>query len=137
MTSIDGLLDMESEVLSKGKRKRETVSCHEYYCYKIQIRENEPNETLHSGRVFQQYVVDQYIKLETQRLHFFSFNQDLFRTVVLQGILDLLRQGERDASKIGKKILFLLVLLEAQEICADNILMLLHWYNVMENPTYS
>jgi len=79
MASIEGLLDMESEVLSKGKKKRQTVSCREYYCYKIQIRQKEPNETLHCGRLFQQYIVDQYIKLETQRLDFFSFNQNLFR----------------------------------------------------------
>ncbi|XP_069144240.1 uncharacterized protein [Solanum lycopersicum] len=103
ITSIDGVLHMESKVLSKGLRKRETVSCREYYCYKIQIRDEEPNETLHSGRVFQQYIVDQYIKLETQRLDFILFNQDLFRVEAFQGIIDLLRQGERDASNIGRQ----------------------------------
>ena len=92
MTSTDGVLNMESEDLSKGLRKRDTVSCREYYCYKIQIRDEEPNETLYSGRVFQQYIVDQYIKLETQRLDFILFNQDLFRVEAFQGIIDLLRQ---------------------------------------------
>lgn len=53
MASIDCLLDMESEVLSKEKKNRQNVSCCEYYCYKLQIRERQPNETLHSGRVFQ------------------------------------------------------------------------------------
>ncbi|XP_019235659.1 PREDICTED: uncharacterized protein LOC109215991 [Nicotiana attenuata] len=50
MCSIDGFLDMEDQVLKKGKRKRETVSCH-----------------------------------------------------MLQGIIDFLRLGETEASKIGKK----------------------------------
>ncbi|XP_019237811.1 PREDICTED: uncharacterized protein LOC109217964 [Nicotiana attenuata] len=103
MCSIDGFLDMEDESLQKGKRKRDTVSCREYYCYKFQLRDNETNEVLHCGRIFQQFIVDVYIKLETQRLDFLSFNPDLFRIEVLQGLLDILRYGEREASKIGKK----------------------------------
>lgn len=79
------------------------VSYLEYYCYKLQIRTDEENGTLHSGRLFQQYSVDQYIKLETQRLDFLLFNQDLFRTEVLSGLIDLLRLGEREVSNIGRK----------------------------------
>ncbi|XP_019230428.1 PREDICTED: uncharacterized protein LOC109211349 isoform X1 [Nicotiana attenuata] len=103
MCSIDGFLDMEDQVLKKGKRKRETVSCREYYCYKLQIRENDKNEVLHCGRLFQQFIVDKFIKLETQRLYFYFFNQDLFRIDMLQGIIDFLRLGETEASRIGKK----------------------------------
>lgn len=51
MCSIDGLLDMEAEVLQKGKRKRDTVSCREYYCYKLQMRDNEENGVLQSGYI--------------------------------------------------------------------------------------
>ncbi|XP_060202830.1 uncharacterized protein LOC132631247 [Lycium barbarum] len=100
---IDGLLNIEEEILQKGIRKKNNVSCREYYCYKLQIRDNEDNETLHSGRLFQQYSVDEFIKVETQRLDFLLFNQDLFRLEVLAGLRDLLRQGERDTSKIGIK----------------------------------
>ncbi|XP_075088360.1 uncharacterized protein LOC142170362 [Nicotiana tabacum] len=67
------------------------------------MRNNEENGVLHSGRLFLQYSVDEFIKVETQRLDFASFNQDLFRIDVLQEILDILRLGEREASKIGKK----------------------------------
>ncbi|XP_019224252.1 PREDICTED: uncharacterized protein LOC109205937 [Nicotiana attenuata] len=101
MTSIDGFLDMEAEVMQKGKRKIETVSCREYYCYQLQIRDDE-NIILHSGRLIQQYVVDEWIKVETQRLDFSFFNQDLFRMDVLAGLLDLLRRGEREGSQVGK-----------------------------------
>ncbi|XP_070013986.1 uncharacterized protein [Nicotiana sylvestris] len=103
MCSVDGFLDMEDKSLQKRKRKRDTVSCRKYYCYKFQLRDNETNEVLHCGRIFQQFIVDVYIKLETQRLDFFSFNPDLFRIEVLQGLLDILRCGEKEVSKIGKK----------------------------------
>lgn len=51
------------------------VSCREYYCYKIQIREDDKNGVLHCGRLFQQFILDVFIKLETQRLDFFHLNQ--------------------------------------------------------------
>ncbi|XP_075103705.1 uncharacterized protein LOC142178274 [Nicotiana tabacum] len=67
------------------------------------MRNDDKDKILHTGRIFQQYSVDQYIKLETQRLDFAVFNQDLFRMAMLQGLLDILRLGERDASNIGKQ----------------------------------
>lgn len=103
MCSIEGLLDIEAKVLQKGKRKRDDISCREYYCYKFQMRDNEINGVLHSGRLFQQYSVDEFIKIETQRLDFVSCNQDLFRTDPLQGLIDFHRHGDRDASKVGKQ----------------------------------
>ncbi|XP_060182826.1 uncharacterized protein LOC132612749 [Lycium barbarum] len=58
MSSIDGFLDIEQEILQKERQKKNTVSCREYYCYKLQIRDDEENDTLHSWRVFQQFSVD-------------------------------------------------------------------------------
>ncbi|XP_019229599.1 PREDICTED: uncharacterized protein LOC109210611 [Nicotiana attenuata] len=103
VTSLDRYLEMEDEILKKGQRRRDTVSVREYYCYKLQMRNDDEDEILHAGRIFQQYSVDEYIKLETQRLNFAAFNQDLFRTAMLEGLLDILRLGERDASNIGKQ----------------------------------
>ncbi|WMV41196.1 hypothetical protein MTR67_034581 [Solanum verrucosum] len=51
-------------------------------------------------RLFQQYVVDEWIKTETQRLDFASFNQDLFKTEMLGGLLDVLRRAERESSQV-------------------------------------
>nr|XP_016457584.1 PREDICTED: uncharacterized protein LOC107781402 [Nicotiana tabacum] len=102
-TYVDGYLDMEAQNLQKGKHKRDAVPVREYYCYKLQMRNDDEDEILHTGRLLQQYSVDEYIKLETQRLDFVSFNQDLFRMGILQGLLDILRLGERDASNVGKQ----------------------------------
>lgn len=74
---------MEAQLLQKGKSKRDTVSVREYYCYKFQMRNDDEDEILHTGRLLQQYAVDVYIKLETQRLDFVFFNQDLFRMSIL------------------------------------------------------
>lgn len=100
---VDGYLDMKAENLQKGKRKRDAVSVREYYCYKLQMRNDDEDEILHTGRLLQQYSVDEYIKLENPRLDFVSFNQDLFRMSILQGLVDILRLGERDTSNVGKQ----------------------------------
>nr|XP_009767467.1 PREDICTED: uncharacterized protein LOC104218629 [Nicotiana sylvestris] len=102
-TSVDGYLHMEAQNLQKAKRKRDAVSVSEYYCYKLQIRNDDEDEILHTGRLLQQYSVDEYIILETQRLDFVLFNQYLFKMGILQGLLDILRLGERDASIVGKQ----------------------------------
>ena len=41
---------------------------------------------LHFGRLFQQYVVDMYVKLQSQRLNFFGLQQEEIRKEFLQGI---------------------------------------------------
>lgn len=43
---------MEAQVLEQQRKKRNTVFCREYYCYKIQIRDDETDEILHIGRIF-------------------------------------------------------------------------------------
>ena len=42
------------------------VSLKEYYAYKLQIRDIDESFLLHFGRLLQQYVVDGYVKVETQ-----------------------------------------------------------------------
>ncbi|GAA0167267.1 hypothetical protein LIER_22238 [Lithospermum erythrorhizon] len=55
-----------------SKRQRNTVSCREYYVYKLQQRKNDRSYLLRFGRLLQQYVVDNYIKLESMRLAYYG-----------------------------------------------------------------
>lgn len=66
-------------MLKDTKKKRSQVSCREYYSYKLQIRLSDKSVSLHSGRLFQQYVVDMYVKIETSRLDYFRSNQKQIR----------------------------------------------------------
>ncbi|KAL5575313.1 hypothetical protein UlMin_017012 [Ulmus minor] len=86
-------------------KKRNTVSCREYYCYKLQIRSTDKYILLHSGRLLQQYVIDMYVKIETQRLDYFRNRQDEIRAELYQGIIDNIECGETRASKIGRRII--------------------------------
>ena len=48
------------------------VSARECYCFKLQVRKKLFNIILFGGRLFQQWVVDMYIKRETMRLDWYS-----------------------------------------------------------------
>ncbi|KAG7945229.1 hypothetical protein I3843_15G142000 [Carya illinoinensis] len=87
------------------RRKDPIVSCREYYCYKLQIRENVRSILLLSGRLLQQFVVDMYVKIETSRLDYFRSKQQHIRSELYQGIVDTITLGETDASNVGKRII--------------------------------
>ncbi|XP_042980082.1 uncharacterized protein LOC122310265 [Carya illinoinensis] len=89
----------------RRNRKDPFVSCREYYCYKLQIREDVNSILLLSGRLFQQFVVDTYIKIETSRLDYFRRNQQHIRSELYQGIVDSISVGETNASRIGKRLI--------------------------------
>ncbi|CAD6218279.1 unnamed protein product [Miscanthus lutarioriparius] len=65
---------------------RQYVSAREYQCFKLQICEGEFNVMFHGGRLFQQWVVDSYVKVESMRLDLYSklAHQDLIRADLYQ-----------------------------------------------------
>ncbi|XP_027083756.2 uncharacterized protein [Coffea arabica] len=81
-----------------------TVSARGYYCYRLQIRDNDDSMLLHSLRLFQQFVVGTYIKIETSRLDFHRKRQTEIRTKILQGILDSVAIGQMQGSRVGRRI---------------------------------
>ncbi|XP_042954753.1 uncharacterized protein LOC122291181 [Carya illinoinensis] len=99
------VIHIRSDAALNRKRKDPVVSCREYYCYKLQIRENVRSILLLSGRLLQQFVVDMYVKIETSRLDYFRSKQQHIRSELYQGIVDTITLGEADASKVGKRII--------------------------------
>ncbi|CAH9105004.1 unnamed protein product [Cuscuta europaea] len=103
-SSIDVLFESEN-FNSATTNKRNTVSCREYYAYHFQIRPNNDSAILHSGRPFQQFIVDMYIKIETQRLDYFRIQQRDIRTESMQGLMDSIAMGETSASNVGQRVI--------------------------------
>ncbi|AQK79503.1 hypothetical protein ZEAMMB73_Zm00001d035706 [Zea mays] len=69
----------------------------------FQIRPSIFNPILHGKRLFQQFAVDTYIKIESSRLDFIRKNQDRLRADLYKGLVDSLHEGETRADKIGKR----------------------------------
>nr|XP_027071785.1 uncharacterized protein LOC113696591 [Coffea arabica] len=102
---IEQLFSAEQTAAKKKKRQRPTVSCREYYAYKFQMRDGDQSNLLHIDRLFQQYSVDSYVKLETSRLEFHRNKQNKLRTEAYQGLLDIIAKGNTNASDVGKRII--------------------------------
>lgn len=62
------------------------LSCLDYYS--LQIRTNCSALFLRGCRLLQQYVVDDYVKIETQRLRWIRTNQHNIRSELYQGLQD-------------------------------------------------
>ena len=61
----------------------------EYYSYRLQFRDNNYSILHRSGRIFQQYVVDMYAKIEQSRLNYLKNNQHEIRAELYKGIQDI------------------------------------------------
>lgn len=81
------------------------VTCLIYYAYMLQIRENLSSLLLRGGRLLQQYVVDNYVKIETHRLRWIRTNQHNIRFDLYQGLQDCLDGGENNAGNVGQRII--------------------------------
>ncbi|WVZ94394.1 hypothetical protein U9M48_040292 [Paspalum notatum var. saurae] len=83
------------------------VSVRDYYCYKFQMRPGVFNPILHGKRLFQQFAVDTYIKIESSRLDYIRNNQEWLRADLYQGLVDSLHAGEGRANAVGKRTVLL------------------------------
>lgn len=56
------------------------ISSMNYYAYRFMIRSNQDNHILRYRELFHQYVVDMYVKIESERLRFIRHNQAKLRS---------------------------------------------------------
>ena len=63
-------------IIRSGIRKR--VSQMQFYSYRLQIRNGDWIQS--ASRLYQQYIVDQYAKIEQNRLNYLRQNQSTLRT---------------------------------------------------------
>ena len=87
---------------NQGGRKR--VSMLEYYKYRLAIRPGF--SALHrAGKLFQQYLVDAYTKVEGERLHWCKVNQHVLRVDSYNGLFEALNtRAERENLRLGRVV---------------------------------
>ncbi|OAD75969.1 hypothetical protein PHYBLDRAFT_59500 [Phycomyces blakesleeanus NRRL 1555(-)] len=57
------------------------------------------------GRLFQQYIVDMYAKVEHDRLHFITSNQNRLRVDLYSGIQDAVIHNDCNLANLGKRVI--------------------------------
>jgi hypothetical protein len=100
-----GWSNLMEHVEERRSAKRTRVTQLQFYAYKLSVRSGF--SILHSsGKLFQQYVVDAYVKTEGSRLNFIRLNQKDLRVELYRGLLDALAtHASRNNVRIGKLII--------------------------------
>ncbi len=86
------------------RNNNERVSPREFYAYKLFRRANEFDILHRSGRLFQQWCVEQYVKTELGRLRFIRNNQSSLRADLYRGVADALL-SDADLGRVGRFVL--------------------------------
>ena len=85
-----------------GSSRRTRVTPMQFYSYRLQIRDGDWLQ--HAGRLYQQYMVDQYAKMEQERLNYLRLNQSTLRAEMYQGAVDAIHTGDT-SNNIGRRII--------------------------------
>ncbi|KAH9615625.1 hypothetical protein KSS87_013884 [Heliosperma pusillum] len=103
-----GILHAEpSLTVSKRKKPRNKLTMREWVAFRIQDRplSVEHPTLLLSGRLYQQFLVDTYLMVESHRLSFIRFNQPLLRAETYNNISNAVECGNIGPSSIGSRII--------------------------------
>ncbi len=89
----------------KHVKDNKNVTCMQYYSYNLQIRDLDKITINSFGRLFQQYSVDMYAKIELQRLLFFKtkIGQKKIRAELYSGLTDLMLG--QTLTNVGKRFI--------------------------------
>jgi hypothetical protein len=86
---------------ARGADKK--LTARQYAAYFTHDRGNEECHLFNrGGRLFQEWLVDQYCRIEIQRLDYLRFNQKKIRAELYQGVVDAVEAGETTAGLIGR-----------------------------------
>ncbi|XP_029635065.1 uncharacterized protein LOC115210602 [Octopus sinensis] len=80
------------------------VSCKAFYAYRLMVRENDFNLLLRCHSLTNQFLVDMYCKVESERLKYIRSHQDQLRATEYVNLEDAMRQ-DGDAANVGKRII--------------------------------
>ncbi|KAF8048014.1 hypothetical protein N665_2724s0004 [Sinapis alba] len=78
------------------KHKKATISMRQFFAFRLQERKNESHCLLHARRLFQQFLVDAYTTIESNRLRYLKCNQSTLRSDSYDSIKESESAGKID-----------------------------------------
>ena len=90
------------DISSGNNSKRNRLTIREWFCFRIQTRQNEAQTILRSKRLFQQFVVDSYTMIEFERLSFIRNNQSELRVDKYNNLCQTSSNMQEEGSTKGK-----------------------------------
>ncbi|XP_035834248.1 uncharacterized protein LOC110888836 [Helianthus annuus] len=87
------------------KKTRPTCTMREFFSYRIQDRHNKFSLILNARRLFQQFLVDAYTMIESERLNYIRFQQIKLRSDSLNSLKNVQDVGQSDLSHTGQPVI--------------------------------
>ncbi|XP_024015921.1 uncharacterized protein LOC112089176 [Eutrema salsugineum] len=97
-------LGIDIGYVDKKGKKRLTITMREFFAFRVQERFGESPTIVMSGRLYQQFLVDAFTMIETNRLRFISMNPQKLRSEIFDNIKDAADKGNSDLSEKGRRI---------------------------------
>ncbi|XP_055543433.1 uncharacterized protein LOC129728985 [Wyeomyia smithii] len=86
-----------------GEETNKKVSAMNYYAYRLMIRQNTDNHLLRCRALLHQYIVDMYVKIESERLLYIRLNQSKLRSEEYIHFRDAINNDANiDPNQLGK-----------------------------------
>ncbi|KAK9059237.1 hypothetical protein SSX86_021856 [Deinandra increscens subsp. villosa] len=92
------------DVTSLQNTTKKKCTMREFFSFRIQDRLNEFSLILNSRRLYQQFLVDAYTMVESERLNFIRGKQSSLRSETLEAIKNAKNQGQKDMSSTGQRV---------------------------------
>lgn len=83
---------------------KKTVSATEFYAYRIMEREKQENHIFYFRNLFNQFFVDMYANIQTERLSFIRNNQSKLGVENYIHLQDAMSRGDADLTNFGKAV---------------------------------
>ncbi|XP_058765892.1 uncharacterized protein LOC131639412 [Vicia villosa] len=85
--------------------RKNRQSIKDWLCFRLQERTDEPKTLLYSRKLFQQFLVDGYAMMESERLNWLRNNQSKLRVRKYNNLQQRCDQGEKNpGNKQGKRV---------------------------------
>ncbi|XP_058742589.1 uncharacterized protein LOC131625469 [Vicia villosa] len=84
--------------------KRNRLTIREWFAFRIQSRKNEAQTILRSRRLFQQFLVDGFTMMESERLRWLRKNQSKLRVGKYDHLADARTNGHTRGAATGKRV---------------------------------
>nr|KAJ0215911.1 hypothetical protein LSAT_V11C300113940 [Lactuca sativa] len=92
-------------ITSSSNSKRPTCTMREFFAYRIQDRDRSFSLLLNAKRLFQQFLVDGYTMIESERLFFIRKQQKILRCESYENLRNHQARGSTDISNVGQRVI--------------------------------
>ncbi|XP_021991783.1 uncharacterized protein LOC110888572 [Helianthus annuus] len=96
---------LHREGRASTKKKETKCTMREYFAYHVQDRVNHFSLILNARRLLQQFLVDVYTMIESERLLFIRLQQKNLRSETYDNLKKLGQNGNTDMSNVGTRVL--------------------------------